>query len=118
MAFFDMASLGWEIAGCMGIYTITRNWRQDTKAEREKKEKAFSDAVARIASCETRLERGEREVNALAEIVKKYADLHVLVATLSSSVKSLESGLQEVKTTYRDLNRGITEFFRQHRAAQ
>ena len=74
--------------------------------------------MARIATCETRLDRGEREVNALAEIVKKYADLHVLVASLSTSVKSLESGLQEVKTTYRELNKDITEFFRLHRAGQ
>ncbi|WP_210519899.1 hypothetical protein [Hymenobacter terricola] len=118
MAFVDMPSLGWEIAGAMGIYTIARNYFQDSKTTREKKEKAFSDAVVRITACETRLDRADREVSALADIVKKYADLHVLVAGLSSSVKSLESGLQEVKTTYRDLNKDITEFFRQHRAGQ
>lgn len=115
MAFLDMASVGWEIAGGMGIYNIARNYWQDSKATKATKEKAFSDAVARITVCESRLDRADREIGSLADIVKKYADLHVLVATLSTSVKTLESGLQEVKNTYRDLNRDITDFIREHR---
>ena len=114
MAFLDMASMGWEIAGCMAVYTISRNYLQDSKATKAAKEKAFMDAVSRIAQCEIDLKQVNRDINALADIVKKYADLHVLVATLSTSVKTLETGLQEVKTTYRDLNTSITNFFRDH----
>jgi DNA repair ATPase RecN len=114
MAFFDMASLGWEIAGVMGSYTIVRNYLQDSKATKAAKEKAFADAVSRIANCEARLDQVNRDITTLADIIKKYADLHVLVATLSTSVKTLETGLQEVKTSYRDLNTSITKFFRDH----
>ncbi|WP_310391556.1 hypothetical protein [Hymenobacter sp.] len=114
MAFVDMASLGWEIAGAMGIYTIVRNHLQDSKATKEKKEKAFAEAVGRITHCESRLDQVNRDINTLADIIKKYADLHVLVATLSTSVKTLETGLQDVKISYRDLNKSINEFFRDH----
>lgn len=114
MAFLDMASMGWEIAGGMGVYTITRNYLQDTKATKAAKEKAFIEAVGRITQCEHGIAQVNRDIDTLAEIIKKYADLHVLVATLSTSVKTLESGLQEVKTTYRDLNLSINNFFRDH----
>lgn len=117
MAFVDMPSLGWEIAGAMGLYTIARNYLQDGKALREKKEKAFAEAVGKISACEARLDQAGRELNMLADIVQKYADLNVLVAGLSSNVKALESGLAEVKISYRDLNKNITEFFRVHSRA-
>ena len=48
MSFVDLPSLGWEIAGAMGIYTITRNWLQDSKAVKEKKEKAY---MPKLNSC-------------------------------------------------------------------
>jgi Mg2+ and Co2+ transporter CorA len=115
MAFLDMASMGWEIAGAMGIYTITRNYLQDNKATKAAKELAFAEALKRIAACETGLAQVNRDITSLADIIKKYADLHVLVATLSTSVKTLETGLQDVKTSYRDLNASITNFFRDHR---
>jgi predicted nucleic acid-binding Zn-ribbon protein len=115
MSFVDMPSLGWEIAAVMGLYTIGRNYFQDSKAVREKKEKAFADAVSKISSLETRLDLADRQLTMLADIVKKYADLNVLVASMASNVKALESGLADVKVSYRDLNKNITDFFKEHR---
>lgn len=115
MALFDTASMGWEIAGLMACYTIVRNLRQDSKAARAAKEQAFKEAVAGIAECKTRLDQNERELTQLVEIVKKSADLNLLVAGLASSVKSLESGVTEVKSMYRDLQRTLNSYIRAQR---
>ena len=111
----ELASLGWEIAGGMGIYTILRNHFNDNKAIREKKALAFAAAVTRVTACEHHLRQSDHEVKLLAEIVKKSADLNVLVAGVVTSVKALETGLSEVKDSYRDLNKDIKALFQNHR---
>lgn len=112
MLHLDTASMGWEIAGIMACYTILRNVRLDGKAARESKEKAFKEAVAQITECKTRLDQNERELTQLVEIVKKSADLNLLVAGLASNVKSLEAGVAEVKTMYRDIYKTLNDYFR------
>jgi hypothetical protein len=114
MADWISASL---VMSAFGItYTIVRNFKVDSRAEREKKEKAFADVKAHGERCrvdfDTYKEITTQQITLLMEVVKKSTEMHAAVATLTTTQKHFETQLSEARQSIHEVQSSVSELTR------
>jgi hypothetical protein len=113
---FDWLS-GSLVVSALGVsYTIVRNLKVDSRAEREKKEKAFAEVKAHGERCradfDTYKEISTQQITLLMDVVKKSTDMHVAVATLVTTQKHFETQLSEAKKSIHDVQESVADLTR------
>jgi hypothetical protein len=100
---FDWISGTLVLSALSVTYTIVRNLKVDSRAEREKKEKAFAEVKAHGERCRNDFdaykEISTQQITLLMDVVKKSTDMHVAVATLVTTQKHFETQLSEAKSS-------------------
>lgn len=110
MADWISASL---VLSAFGItYTIIRNFKVDSRAEREKKEKALADVKAHGERCRNDFDAYKeittQQITLLMEVVKKSTEMHMAVATLTTTQKHFDTQLSEAKQSIHNVQESVS----------